>query len=124
MTNVLINPENRMGSDHRQLGNYLPLDWTTMKERVTAVALGLLGGYLAYLPIMLAYEKWAYGRWDSEKVFWALYCPLLSPYLVSVSTRQTLSLDEARLVPIGGGLLILAILLSLWRTSQRRVTDE
>lgn len=95
-----------------------------MKRRVVAIVLGLLGGYLAYLPVMLAYEKWTYGRWDSEKVFWALFCPLLSPYLISPSSRQTLTLDEGRLVPVGGALLVLAILLSLWRAKQRRVRDE
>lgn len=92
-----------------------------MKKRIKAVALGLLGGYLAYLPVMLVYEKWTYGRWDFEKVFWALFCPLLSPQLVSPSFRKSLGIDEALLVPVGGAFLHLAVSLSLWRARERRV---
>jgi hypothetical protein len=89
-----------------------------------SVVLGLLCGYLAYLPIMLVYERWTYGRWDGEKVFWALYCPLLFPYLMTSSSRQALTLDETRLVPLGGGLLLLALLLSMWRVRHRNIRDE
>lgn len=86
-----------------------------MKKRITALGFGLLFGYSAYLPVMLVYEKWTYGRWDEEKVFWALFCPLLTPYLVSSSLRKALSPDEAVLVPVAGALLLLTVSLAMWR---------
>ena len=74
---------------------------------------GLVGGYLAYLPVMLIVEYATYGRIDSEKAFYALYCPLEAPYLVLPSSRKYGSPDEIFLEIVGGLLLIAGVLLAL-----------
>jgi hypothetical protein len=70
------------------------------------VLVGLICGYLVYLPFLFGVEYLFFHRLDGEKVFYALYCPFESPYLLAPSTWKTSSTPELLLELVGGLLLI------------------
>jgi hypothetical protein len=104
----------RSWKSFRERSKRATLVWLWTRRILARGSCGLIAGYVSYLVIMLAYEKWAYGRWDEEKVFWALYCPFISPIIASSSGRASLSPDETFLVPAGGALLLVSVVLFIW----------
>ena len=80
---------------------------------VFRILAGLVGGYVAYLPLLLVVEYATYGRIDGEKVFYALYYPLEAPYLALPSTWKNTSSSVIVLEVLGGLLLITGVLLAI-----------
>jgi hypothetical protein len=74
---------------------------------------GLVGGYLAYLPILLITEYVTRGRIDSERAFYALFYPMEAPYLVVPYFWRYASVDEVVLKLVGGALLVAGVLIAL-----------
>ena len=79
------------------------------------VLVGLTCGYLVYLPFLLGVEYLFYHRLDGEKVFYGLYCPFESPFLLAPSTWRNSRAEELVLELAGGLLLIGGVLVALRR---------
>jgi hypothetical protein len=58
------------------------------------IELGLIIGYLAYLPGLALILFIAYGRIDQDLFFYGLYLPLQLPLLASGSFRENLTANE------------------------------
>src|SRR5580704_4894692 len=85
---------------------------------VLRILAGLIGGYLAYLPILLITEYLMRGRIDSERAFYALFYPMEAPYLVVPYFWRYASVDEVVLKLVGGALLVAGVLLALRGTKK------
>lgn len=92
--------------------------WAKVVLRILA---GLACAYLAYLPVLFVVEYATFGRIDSEKVFYALYCPLEAPYLLLPSSWKYDSSDEIILQIIGGSFLLIGVILPLQGMKKSRV---
>jgi hypothetical protein len=73
---------------------------------VLRIILGLIVGYISYLPVLLIVEYASFGRLDMEKAFYALYCPFQAPFLVLPSTWRNPHVNEITLQFVGGAFLI------------------
>lgn len=76
---------------------------------------GLMLGYLVYLPFLVGVEYLFFHRLDGERVFYGLFCPFESPFLLAPSTWRASRIDELVLEAIGGLLLIGAVVTALRR---------
>jgi hypothetical protein len=77
-----------------------------MKGWTFRTLLGLLAGYVAYLPTIFIVEYAIYGRVDAERAFYALYYALGAPFLLTSSGWQYVQKDEVILNLLGALLLI------------------
>jgi hypothetical protein len=78
-----------------------------MGKVIIRTVIGMLAGYVAYLPTILVVEYSIYGRIDSERAFYALYFAVGAPFLLTPSGREFVRLDEVVLSLIGGSLIVL-----------------
>jgi hypothetical protein len=94
-----------------------------MIRSIRYAALGFLGGYLAYLPIMCVIELILYRRIDTEKAFYALYYPLGMPFLLSPGSWKITPAPEIVLTLIGG-LLVFGGLVGAFIRSFRKIAVQ
>jgi hypothetical protein len=87
--------------------------------RIGAGIVGLLLGYVAYLPALAIVMFMAYGRVDEEKYFYGLYLPFQSPLLLSEDFRGNLLGEEFFLLVLGSALLVLGAILGVATVNRR-----
>jgi len=73
---------------------------------------GILAGYVTYLPAIFVVEYSIYGRIDSERAFYALYFAFGAPLLLTPSGRQYVRLDEEVLSLVGGALIVFGVFIA------------
>lgn len=74
--------------------------------------LGAFSGYTAYIPVIYAVEYALYGRADSEKVFYALFCPIWLISLLLDQDNTYLPKDELILTISGSFFVISGIIVA------------
>ena len=80
-----------------------------MGKMIFRTVIGMLFGYIAYLPTILVVEYAVYGRIDSERAFYALYFAVGAPFLLTPSGREYVRLDEVLLSLIGGAFIVFGV---------------
>jgi hypothetical protein len=83
---------------------------------LSRVFVGLLCGYLIYLPFLFGVQYLSFHRLDGERIFYGLYSPFESLFLLAPSTWRNSSSQELLLKSVGGLLLIGGAAVSIRRT--------
>jgi hypothetical protein len=78
-----------------------------------SITLGLIMGYLAYLPALGMILFLRYGRIDRWLFVYGLLLPIQAPLLLNEDFRGNLQNEEMLLLIIGDMLLALGVILSL-----------
>jgi hypothetical protein len=72
-----------------------------MGRTISRTFVGIIAGYVAYIPALFVVEYATYGRIDSEKAFYALYYAFGAPFLLTPSGWKYAQIDEVLLNVIG-----------------------
>ncbi len=87
-------------------------------RRLAFMLLGILIGYIIYLPMLLIIEYAFRRAIDSERSFYALYDPLLLPYLLTPAGWRVSSPDDIVSIICGGTLLIAGCVVGFRRAAR------
>jgi hypothetical protein len=105
--------DNESKSDRRQ---------QSWRQRVVRVLIGLLAGYIAYVPALAIVDFLTNGRIDPAIFFYGLYLPFQFPLLLLEDFRDTLRSEEFVLQIIGVSMMIAGAFVGLkFRGSSKRL---
>jgi glycopeptide antibiotics resistance protein len=93
-----------------------------MGRKIFRTFIGILAGYVAYIPALFVVEYATYGRIDSEKAFYALFYAFGAPFLLTPSGWKYARIDEILLNLIGAILLIFGAIVANWRAARSTLT--
>lgn len=74
---------------------------------------GMIVGYMAYVPVLSAVLHMTDGNIDGERFFYGLFLPFQAPFLLSTSYRRGCSTDELLLDLTGALFLALGAAVAL-----------
>jgi len=75
--------------------------------------IGLIAGYLAYLPALAIEQVLSFGKLDGERFFYGLYLPFQLPFIFFPDFRDSYTSGEIFLQLIGIALMILGVWFAL-----------
>jgi hypothetical protein len=87
--------------------------WVEVGRLAVRALVGMLAGYLVYLPVLATVLHTTDGNIDGERFFYGLFLPFQSPLLVSAAYRRGCTSDELLLDIAGALFLALGALVSL-----------